>query len=417
MSDKPNERPNTGQDPQHIPTKNVSEGEITDIPSEDTTSRPTTTSANVDPTVNVQEELTESVAHKFDVKHEEPSLNDTQPPPKTVVPEFENLGELPEHYGTGKLYLVARDPYFLFAYWDLTGQQLKDAENQAHDNKVFFQLYHENKQRIQQIQIFPGSREWNIDVHQPNTTFYAEIGYYNHDGHFTVVSQSNLTTTPRDTVSANLNTRFVTIPFNYPFRELAEIVATHRQEGEELANTLARLQEEEFPLPFDVSAHKQLAQEDQKYLLEAIAGEMVRRINMGSFEITELMRHRFADLISSGQWVSSEFSPAGASWFGGKNHDEDFFMHVNAELIVYGGTRPNAKMRIDGKEIATNPDGTFHYHFNFKDGSYHIPIEAESVENNQKRSALLSFFRLTERSEGTYETPQEHRPSPIDKHE
>src|SRR5262249_1713606 len=37
--------------------------------------------------------------------------------PKTVEPA------LPQSYGTGKLVLMARDPHWLYAHWDLTAQQ------------------------------------------------------------------------------------------------------------------------------------------------------------------------------------------------------------------------------------------------------------------------------------------------------
>ena len=38
-------------------------------------------------------------------------------------PAGREAGELPEAYGTGKVWLVARDPHWLYAQWDLTPQQ------------------------------------------------------------------------------------------------------------------------------------------------------------------------------------------------------------------------------------------------------------------------------------------------------
>ena len=71
-------------------------------------------------------------------------------------------------------------------------------------------------------------------------------------------------------------------------------------------------------------------------------------------------------------------------------------MHVNAELIIYGGTEPSAKLRIDGEKITLSKDGTFAYHFVLPDGQFHIPIEATSADGVEMRSALLSFLRMTE---------------------
>ena len=72
-------------------------------------------------------------------------------------------------------------------------------------------------------------------------------------------------------------------------------------------------------------------------------------------------------------------------------------MHVNAEVIFYGGTHPNAKVWIGDKPVALNPDGTFRFHFVFPDGNYEIPIVAESPDGVEQRSATLRFERGTER--------------------
>jgi hypothetical protein len=73
-------------------------------------------------------------------------------------------------------------------------------------------------------------------------------------------------------------------------------------------------------------------------------------------------------------------------------------MHVNAEVIFYGGTDPRAKVTVDGKPITLNPDGTFRYHFIFPDGVYEIPIVAVSPDGVESRSAVLRFERGTKKS-------------------
>ena len=81
-------------------------------------------------------------------------------------------------------------------------------------------------------------------------------------------------------------------------------------------------------------------------------------------------------------------------------------MHVNAEVIFYGGTHPDAKVWIDDKPIQLNPDGTFRYHFVFPDGDYGIPIVAESPDGKEQRSAILRFERGTQRQGAVGATPQ-----------
>ncbi len=88
-------------------------------------------------------------------------------------------------------------------------------------------------------------------------------------------------------------------------------------------------------------------------------------------------------------------------------------MHVNAELIIYGGTSPDAKVRIDGHDITLSKDGTFSYHFVFPDGQFHIPIDATSADGAETRSALLSFLRMTHLEGDVRKTGQPKLDEPI----
>lgn len=350
-------------------------------------------------------------AHKFVL---------TPPPPSAApeVPAYDYLGELPDSYGSKKMFLVARDPYWIFAYWDLTWQQFQEAAHAAHDGKVFLQLYDASGTRLQQIQINEGTKNWYLQG-SPESTYFAEVGYYRGDGGFEVVSRSGYATTPRDSLSWKTEARFVTIPFNFTFRDLWALIEGFLLPGEDLAEALARLQEEGFPFPFPTPRGVSLSDAQHQALLDYLGGDFVRRLRVGSLEITETLRRRFEQLRSSGQWVSSfggagvssMSSPFGASFGAGK--PRDFFMHVNAELIIYGGTDPKAKVRIDGQDITLREDGTFSYHFTFPDGRFHIPIEATSPDNVETRSALLSFLRLSEYHGDVKKTGQPPLPEPI----
>jgi hypothetical protein len=98
---------------------------------------------------------------------------------------------------------------------------------------------------------------------------------------------------------------------------------------------------------------------------------------------------------------------SGASeWVSSFGVARNFFMHVNAEVIFYGGTDPRAKVTIDGKPITLNPDGSFRYHFIFPDGVYEIPIVATSPDGVESRSAILRFQRGTQKSGRVDDTAQ-----------
>jgi Domain of unknown function (DUF4912) len=92
---------------------------------------------------------------------------------------------------------------------------------------------------------------------------------------------------------------------------------------------------------------------------------------------------------------SSLWSGFVSSW--GGPVERGFFMHVNAEVIFYGGTDPRAKVTVAGQPIQLQPDGTFRYHFKFPDNDFEIPIVAVSPDGRETRSAVLYFRRDTTR--------------------
>lgn len=111
--------------------------------------------------------------------------------------------------------------------------------------------------------------------------------------------------------------------------------------------------------------------------------------------------------------VSSWFSAAATtSWAGGSETlssfpgEREFFMHVNAEVIFYGGTDPRAAVTVKGQPITLNPDGTFRYHFVFPNADYEIPIVATSPDGVETRSATLSFTRSTKKIGSVTDTAQ-----------
>ena len=120
-----------------------------------------------------------------------------------------------------------------------------------------------------------------------------------------------------------------------------------------------------------------------------------------------------AALSSWSQAALSSWSHAETSSWGGSENigsfgfaQREFFMHVNAEVIFYGGTHPQAKVTIDGKPVALAPDGSFRYHFVFPDGNYEIPITATSPDGVETRSATLRFERSTARTGDVGHTAQ-----------
>jgi hypothetical protein len=127
----------------------------------------------------------------------------------------------------------------------------------------------------------------------------------------------------------------------------------------------------------------------------ALSSEQLSSAWSSSWSGLEFGLSSWGELISE----SSLFSAVGASW-GGESFgltQREFFMHVNAEVIFYGGTHPEAKVTVAGQPIQLQPDGTFRYHFIFPDRDFEIPIVAVSPDGKETRSAMLFFRRETTR--------------------
>jgi hypothetical protein len=71
-----------------------------------------------------------------------------------------------------------------------------------------------------------------------------------------------------------------------------------------------------------------------------------------------------------------------------------FWLNVNAELVIYGATEPDASVTIGGRLIRLRQDGTFSYRFALPDGTYSLPIAAIS-RNDETRQVELGFSRWT----------------------
>ena len=135
--------------------------------------------------------------------------------------------------------------------------------------------------------------------------------------------------------------------------------------------------------------------------MKIISVDEMRRVWMGSLEITELIRRRLAQEISS-LGVSSLSSP-----FGGMGQPTGFWFNVNAELIIYGATERDATVTIGGRTIKLRSDGSFSYRFALPDGQYDLPAVATSSDGTDSRSAELKFSRSTQYRGDVQQHPQD----------
>jgi hypothetical protein len=357
---------------------------------------------------------------------------DTSAPPtgsgpgkRYVTPERTETGapaaELPEAYGTKKLLITARDPHWFYAHWDLTREQLRDYNGKSTDGHLVLRVFkgEVGDEQITEIHVHPESKNWFVNVPSAGTKYAAELGYYAKPGAaWTRISVSGATVTPTDAVSEDTSVWFETLPADLQFQHLVQLVKAAVSEHVPLLEAIQQLRATGFkglPDAAAASAGKWTA-EQERALAELVTIDSVRRVWMGSLEITELIRRQLQQQISSA--VFSQFAIP-SSWsgavgsvtspYGQPEQQKGFWFNVNAELIVYGATQPDAEVTIGGKKIRLRPDGTFSYRFALPDGKYALPAVARSSDGTDARGADLKFSRATDYRGDVGKHPQDAR--------
>jgi len=330
--------------------------------------------------------------------------------------------DLPESYGTQQLFLAARDPRWLYAHWDFTAGQLKKCNALSADGHLLLRLYRDTPagQPLLQIHLHPESRHWFVPAPHAGTRYAATLGYYDAAKKWIELARSAATLTPPDSVADDTAVRFATIPADVPFVQLLSTVQAAVRENVPLAEAVQQLRAEGFaslPEPEQIAGPWTPAQE--KALAEIVMLDQARRIWIGSLEVTELIRRQLAQEVSSigAAQLGGPASPAEAfggvaSPSGGPERRRGFWFNVNAELIVYGSTEPDATVTIGGRQIQLRRDGSFSFRFALPDGNYELPVAARSADGEETRQAGLNFSRASQYQGGVAPHPQDEKLQP-----
>ena len=339
-------------------------------------------------------------------------------PESARIAAEDELGELPESYGTGLLVATARDPHWLYVFWDLTDVQQAKHNKAARDGHLTLRLFGTRQpgQVISETDVHPESRNWFIPVPHAGQKYSVELGYFDAKDVWQAISESRVVATPPDSLADDTSADFATLPVEVPFEQLIATVRQVVSENVPLLEALEQLRtegHEALPGPDyfrQIMSGKKppvvdLTGEQKQALAEVITMDEVRRVWVGSHEITELVKKQLVRELASqaaaaggaraasSAGVSSLSSPFGAM---GEAGEKDFWFNVNAELIIYGATEPDATVTIGERRIDLRKDGTFSYRFALPDGQYDLPIQATSADGDDSRNADLSFSRDTQ---------------------
>ncbi|HKQ37966.1 MAG TPA: DUF4912 domain-containing protein [Verrucomicrobiae bacterium] len=322
--------------------------------------------------------------------------------------------ELPEAYGTGRLLLAARDPHWLYAHWDLTREQLKSYNARSADGHLVIRIYNDaiGGQPCNEVHVHPESVNWFVNVATAGAKYVAELGFYDTKSKWNSISTSGGTITPPDSLSEDTSAWFATLPTDLQLGELLRVVKTAVSDNIPLMEAIQQLRGmgyKQLPDPESVRGGKWTAEQEQA-LASLINMDSIRRVWIGSIEITELIRRKWQQELFSA--AAAEFSkpwsgqlfelPSSiglssvSSPFGGQDRQKKFWFNVNAELIIYGATEADATVRIGDRQIKLRPDGSFSYRFALPDGKFDLPATATSADGTDQRAAALTFSRKTD---------------------
>jgi hypothetical protein len=261
----------------------------------------------------------------------------------------EQAADLPPGYGDNRIVALVRDPYWVYAYWEISPHRIQQAKQDLAEKwegaKSVLRVYDITDREFDghnahchfDIEIKGGANNWYINVGQPNRCYCVDIGLLTVDGQLYTLARSNQVTTPRDSMSDIVDEEWM----------------SNREDAEKM------------------------------YALSGGFG-----IGAGSLELREKMQERFKMELASG---------GVSSWASGIQREKKrgFWFVLDTELIVYGATEPDAKVTLQGKPINLRPDGTFSLRFALPDGEQVLPVTATSADNVESRTITPRVSRQT----------------------
>jgi len=275
---------------------------------------------------------------------------------RPVVKDPQAEIDVPTGYGKTESYLLPKDPAWMFLFWEITqgtfdylrsqyGEEtLKQARTiiRLHDVTGVPFFNGNNSVEYYDMPVIFEARSWYINVPKTGRSYIADLGYLTADGHFILVSRSNLTSVPPGHISDIIDDKWMIV------------------EG------------------------------DFQKLLKLSGADY---IGLGSSERMQVV---------SQHWKLTELTPSGSptSWSSFALHldkvqeeEEDIWLEADCEIIIYGSASKNAIVSINGKDIELK-DGKFSIRQHLSAGSVvDLPIRARNAKGDKTRQIMIKALR------------------------
>jgi hypothetical protein len=250
-----------------------------------------------------------------------------------------------------RIVLMVRDPYWLQVSWQVTRTSVKRAEaalaEQWHTARPILRLMEVDggtttstaERVVREIDVHGGVTNWYIDVPNPPHGYRADLGYIAASGKFFSICRSNSVSTPPPDTADAIDENWTDIAENYE-----KVYAMSGGYSEESSSgELQELFEERLQRPMTPPSSNQFG----------VGAERV------------LNKHR------------------------------DFRFNVDAEMIVFGATKPDARVTLAGEPVKLRPDGSFTIRLSMPDKRQVLPIVSSSADGVEQRTVVIAVERNT----------------------
>ena len=344
---------------------------------------------------------------------------------------------MPADYGSTSITLLARDPHWVHAYWEISPASVEELKKKAGtvvvNASTVLRVYDvtlidfngSNANHYFDIDVGPESNNWYVNLWSDNITCCADIGLRAADGTFHTLARSNCVTTPREYFSPRHEVIWMDVqpdeePRSYVY--VGRPVDETTGEGKPMAAKDGRrfriyLTEEDikayysrlFPLLSRVLARRKKKkgvrpvgdEEDADLLIECLEGmdllgyDYFREMMFGSSEKMMLRSRQLKELLTGG--ASEQLI---SSWHASeqKKPSKDFFFELGTELIVYGRTEPDAVVFWGDQIIPLREDGTFTLRMALPTDT-HIPLDFKAVSYRKELKRSITTAAGREKTE------------------
>ena len=247
-----------------------------------------------------------------------------------------------------RIVLIVRDSFWMQAYWEITRATVQRAKvaltGHWHSAKPVLRLLeitsdgntNSVENVVQEIEIHSGVNNWYINTDDTKKSYRIAIGYTVPDGKFHLIAKSNQVTPPSSATSTEFEDHWTDIT--------NDVEKYYALSGGYDKNT--------------VTAD-----------LQAVFEEKSRQpMHAPAFER-----------------LGSGINTNGAG----------FNFQVNAHMIVYGSTDPQANVTVGGEPVRLQNDGTFALRMDLPDRRQVLPVVASSRDGTQQRTTVLAVERNT----------------------